>query len=84
MFCAQHQIVTIFLKLWHIVQDNIEELKGELYEMYRNVPGLGQKKFWLNLLSFGCHLLQNCLLWNVLRDPIIFSMLQKRIGSEFP
>jgi hypothetical protein len=38
---------------------------------------------WLNLLHFGCQLIQNGLLQNVYSDPIIFSALQKHRGSHF-
>jgi hypothetical protein len=43
-----------------------------------------KKKCWLNLLNFGCHLLQNSLLGNIHRYPIIFSTLQKHCGSHLP
>jgi hypothetical protein len=43
-----------------------------------------EKKCWLNLLNFGCHLLQNSILGNVYSDPIIFSTLQKHRGSHIP
>jgi hypothetical protein len=43
-----------------------------------------KKKCWLNLLNFGCHLLQNNLLRNVYSDPIGFSTPQKHRGSRFP
>jgi hypothetical protein len=43
-----------------------------------------KKKCWLNLLNFGCHLLQNSLFGNTYSDPIIFPMLQKHYGSHFP
>jgi hypothetical protein len=43
-----------------------------------------KKKCWLNLLNFGCHLLQNVLLGNIYSDPIVFSMLQNHHGSHFP
>jgi hypothetical protein len=36
-----------------------------------------EKKYWLNLLNFGCHFLQNSLLGNVYSDPIIFPAFQK-------
>jgi hypothetical protein len=43
-----------------------------------------KKKDWLNLLTFGCHLLQSSLLGNVYSNPIVFSALQKHRGSHFP
>jgi hypothetical protein len=43
-----------------------------------------KKKCWLNLLNFGCHLLQNSVLGNVCSDPIVFSTLQKHRTSHFP
>jgi hypothetical protein len=55
---------------------------------YRGVSESSQtrskKKYWLNLLNFGCHLLQNSLLWNLYSNTIIFSMLQKHHVSHFP
>jgi hypothetical protein len=39
-----------------------------------------KKKYWLNVLNFGCHLL----LGNVYSDTIIFSTLQKHRESHFP
>jgi hypothetical protein len=32
----------------------------------------------------GCNLLQSSLLWNIYRYPIIFPMLQKHRGWNFP
>jgi hypothetical protein len=43
-----------------------------------------KKKCCLNLLNFGCHLLQTSLFGNIYSVPIIFSMLQKHRGSHFP
>jgi hypothetical protein len=61
------------------------------YQISNKVPGLSKssrtrskKKFWLNLLDFGCYLLPNSLLGNVCSDPIAFSTLQKHRGSHFP
>jgi hypothetical protein len=43
-----------------------------------------EKKYWLNLLNFGYHLLQNRLLGSIYIDPIVLSTLQKHHGSHFP
>jgi hypothetical protein len=52
-------------------------------KFYLKVLGLCQKKYWLNLLNFGCTLLQNSLLGNVYSDPIFCSTLQKQRESHF-
>jgi hypothetical protein len=43
-----------------------------------------KKKCWLNLLNFGCHLIQNSLVGNICCDPIVSSMLLKHHVSHFP
>jgi hypothetical protein len=43
---------------------------------------MSKKKFWHNLLNFGCHLFENSLLVNICSDPIVFSTLPKHHGSH--
>jgi hypothetical protein len=62
---------------WSILELDIYEVQLESSRIR------SKKKWWHNLLNFGCHFLQN-LLGNVYSDPIVFSTPQKHSGNYFP
>jgi hypothetical protein len=65
--------------------DCVESLVSTVYEVLSESSWTwSEKRSWLNLLNFHCHLLQNSFLENVYSDTITFSTLQKHLGSNFP
>jgi hypothetical protein len=60
-------------------QQMVEEIRGVSESSWTR----SNKKCWLNLINFGCHLLQNHLLGNIYSNPIVFSMIQKNKLCSF-
>jgi hypothetical protein len=75
--------------IWNIRQNKddsefVLHILSKKYEVLSETSRTrSKKKCWLNLLNFGCHLLQNNLIGKVYRDPIIFFHASKAMWGSF-